>query len=260
MGEAIASRRANTRAAADDVTLGGLRFDWIAALLALILISGVYLDGWAHNNGRVDESFFTPWHAVLYGGMLLNGLFFGAILVRNVVRGRHWRVALPHGYLPALAGVVIFSFAGGADLVWHEIFGFEEGIEALLSPSHLALGTGFFLIATGSLRAAWRRKGTPTMPWPAILALLATISIFTFFTQFANAFSSPSLYTAEFFINDTYARDVTLIAYVLLPTVILMTALLLALRRWSLPPGALTLLLVGNALFMYVERISYNTE
>src|SRR5215469_12275517 len=45
---------------------GGPRFDRIAALLSALVVGGVFLDGWAHNHGKVDQSFFTPWHALLY--------------------------------------------------------------------------------------------------------------------------------------------------------------------------------------------------
>jgi hypothetical protein len=44
--------------------------DWIMTVLSAVFISGLFLDGWAHTHGRVDETFFTPWHAVLYGGYL----------------------------------------------------------------------------------------------------------------------------------------------------------------------------------------------
>jgi hypothetical protein len=39
-------------------------------------VGGIFLDGWAHAHGRVDESLFTPWHAVLAGiaGLLLSYL------------------------------------------------------------------------------------------------------------------------------------------------------------------------------------------
>jgi len=36
------------------------RFDWAMGLLSALLVAGIYQDGWAHNHGKVDETFFTP--------------------------------------------------------------------------------------------------------------------------------------------------------------------------------------------------------
>jgi hypothetical protein len=47
---------------------GGRAFDWVTVALRAWLQGGGFLDGWAHHHGRVDASFFTPWHAVLYTG------------------------------------------------------------------------------------------------------------------------------------------------------------------------------------------------
>jgi hypothetical protein len=49
---------------------GGRAFDWVAVALCAWLQGGGFLDGWAHHHGRVDASFFTPWHAMLYTGSL----------------------------------------------------------------------------------------------------------------------------------------------------------------------------------------------
>jgi hypothetical protein len=45
------------------IAVGGLAFDWVMMSLSLLFLGGLYLDGWAHNHGRVDDSFFTIWHA-----------------------------------------------------------------------------------------------------------------------------------------------------------------------------------------------------
>jgi hypothetical protein len=34
------------------------------SLLSAWLVGGLFPDGWAHAHGRVDQSFFTPWHTV----------------------------------------------------------------------------------------------------------------------------------------------------------------------------------------------------
>jgi hypothetical protein len=49
--------------------------------LATVFLGGLYLDGWAHQHGRVDASFFTPWHAFFYSGFLLAALLLAVMLV-----------------------------------------------------------------------------------------------------------------------------------------------------------------------------------
>jgi len=48
-----------------------LRRDGTVTFAGLGLLGGLYLDGWAHVHLRGLESFFTPWHGVLYTGFLL---------------------------------------------------------------------------------------------------------------------------------------------------------------------------------------------
>ena|SRR5919109_193336 len=42
---------------------------------------------------------------------------------------------------------------GIADLAWHEVFGVEVALDALVSPSHVPLAAGGLLILTSPLRA-----------------------------------------------------------------------------------------------------------
>jgi hypothetical protein len=72
---------------AQTLLLAGARFDWAAAILSAIFTAGLFLDGWAHNHDKVDQSFFTPWHAVFYGGFVLYALFLVGALVANRSRG-----------------------------------------------------------------------------------------------------------------------------------------------------------------------------
>ncbi len=64
-----------------------LTFDWIMAILAALLMGGVIQDGWAHAHGLVDQSFLTPWHAIMYSCMVLNGIVLGVMGLRNLRRG-----------------------------------------------------------------------------------------------------------------------------------------------------------------------------
>ena len=52
------------------------RLDVGMAILSVLLVGGFFVDLWAHSHGRVDESFFTPWHAILYAAA---GLFGGIL-------------------------------------------------------------------------------------------------------------------------------------------------------------------------------------
>lgn len=135
--------------------LGGARFDWIVIVLCTLLVGGIYLDGWAHAHGKVDSTFFTPWHAVLYAGFAIAGAFLAVNLVRNRIKGYPWLEALPPGYSVSLLGAVIFAVGGVLDMIWHILFGIEMSVDALLSPTHLMLALGVVLMVTGPLRAVW---------------------------------------------------------------------------------------------------------
>ncbi|MEZ4662016.1 MAG: hypothetical protein R2911_31080 [Caldilineaceae bacterium] len=73
--------------------IDGLAFDWAMLVLGTIFLGGLYLDGWAHNHGRVDNSFFTVWHAFFYSGFGLVMLLLMGTLLWNHSRGMSWRGA-----------------------------------------------------------------------------------------------------------------------------------------------------------------------
>ncbi|MHB8510488.1 MAG: hypothetical protein ACYDGR_17915, partial [Candidatus Dormibacteria bacterium] len=118
----------------DRVGIGerSLRFDWLVAALSVWMLSGLYMDGWAHDHFGADlTTFFTPWHGFLYAGFsLLAGYICLNFLIR-VRQGCTWRDALPAGYLPSLVGVGLFAVGAVGDLIWHTLFGIEVDIEAL---------------------------------------------------------------------------------------------------------------------------------
>ena len=243
-----------------------VRFDWIMALLGTSLAAGAYLDGWAHNNGKVDESFFTPWHAVLYSAMLAVGVVLLIALGRNMARGYAWHRALPVGYGLSLVGVGIFFMGGVGDMLWHEILGIEEDFEALYSPSHLLLGVGAMLILSGTFRATWQRVNTDAMSslrdqLPTLLSLTATLSILTFFTQdlhwtlaYPGAGMRPSLGSEFYFVQ------ISGFGGILLQTALMMGIVLIAVRRWQLAPGALTVIIGLNAIGMGFQDDIYRLD
>ena len=233
-----------------------LAFDWVAVALCAWLQGGGFLDGWAHNHGRVDASFFTPWHAVLYTGFLAVASWLVGTLIHNWAKGAAWQHVLPPGYALSFLGVLVFVAGGTGDLVWHSLFGVEQSIEALYSPTHLTLAVGSALIMSGPIRAAWKRPDRASSPgWqqllPMLLSLTFLLSGFTFSAQVLHplmalrrATSLPR--THEMLL---YLQALT-IASVLLQISLKMGVILLALRRWRLPVGSITLVFTLNGLLM----------
>ena len=234
---------------------GGVRFDLGAALFSLWFMIGLFIDGYAHNHGLVDTTFFTPYHALLYSGVLGSGLYLGLNQYRNIGKGYAFNRALPYGYNVSLIGVGLFFIGGGFDLVWHTLFGFEANLSTLLSPSHMLLATAGFLILSGPLRAAWRRTHVaPT--WgnllPVVITLLLITSLLTFFTQFSNLFAQGDGFAGRYASGNQTYLNVAGVAQILFPAAILSGLLLFAVRRWRLPPGAVTLILTVNAAGMMI--------
>lgn len=83
--------------------------------LSSLLLGGFYIDLWAHAHGRTDNTFFTPWHALLYSAMAVVGVFLGGRALRTWRRGVAWRQTLPPGYGLSLIGVGLFAVGGVAD-------------------------------------------------------------------------------------------------------------------------------------------------
>ena len=237
----------------------------LAAIAAGVwMLVGLFLDGVAHIELKPD-TFFTPWHAVLYTG-------FGAAVatgVTPVVRRRStsasWRDAIPDAHAWSLVGIAIFGAGAVLDLVWHETVGFEVSNEALLSPTHLALMLGGILALSGPIRTGWRRLdgSAPLRAWLPLCGSLALVSgIAVFFTSYASPFGRES--AASFEATDTHThelarfdevsfdqlRELWGIAGILVSTVVVVVPLLLLARRTTPPFGATTILYVAIALVL----------
>lgn len=229
--------------------------DWIMTLLSFWLLGGLFLDGWAHHTLSDLETFFTPWHGVLYSGMLAVAVFLIGALARNSFRGTPLKESLPMSYQLSLVGVLLFLLAGAGDIAWHFVFGVEDNIEALISPTHLVLALGGALIVSGPLRSIWHRslvESNWTSLLPALLSLTYLLSIFTFFTHFAYPLTdtwATADTIASRTINMTDAQSIGVVS-ILLQTGLMMGLILLAVRRWELPVGSLTLIFTLNATLM----------
>jgi hypothetical protein len=116
----------------------------VTALLSTWFTAGLMLDAWAHNNVPELETFFTPWHAVFYSGFAATAAWI-AWTARGALRPDGSRVAaIPVGYGAAIVAVVGFGVAAIGDFSWHTIFGIEQSIDILFSPTHLGLGAAMF--------------------------------------------------------------------------------------------------------------------
>lgn len=240
---------------------GNLGLDWLMALICCAIVFGLYIDGWAHNHGFVDDSFFTPWHAVLYSAVGVSGLVLVLTHFRNVRRGYRWSKALPAGYTLSLIGFFAFGAGGLFDMLWHETFGFEVGVEALISPAHLYLALTGLLIMTGPIRAFWRRQSECS--WgslaPVIICFTCITSVFTFFNAYAPIGGDMIILTGPR-PEPHNLSDVAGISAFVIQSNVLLGSVLFFTRRWRLPFGALTFLFVVNSLLMTWYRVGESGE
>src|SRR5260370_4253136 len=85
------------------------RFEWTVIVLCTWLMAGAYLDSWAHRHLARLETFFTPWHAVLYSGVFAALIFLGLSALRSqALRHRPDRI-LPAGYGLSFIGTLLFG-------------------------------------------------------------------------------------------------------------------------------------------------------
>jgi hypothetical protein len=242
------------------------RDDLVTALLGAWLIGGLFVDGWAHNTRPTLESFFTPWHALFYSGFAASAAWMGWLVRRRRPAVGSWRAAVPAGYGLGLAGVALFLVSGVGDLSWHLAFGIERDIAALLSPTHLGLFCGGFLIVTTPLRSAW---ADPALAGrvslgrllPAVLSVTLAGCLVGFMFQYLHPVDENvvSIGRAQGLALDFTAGQYPLvhrlavqsgIAGFVLGTAWLFGPLLVLLGRWRPPAGSAAIILGVQCLAM----------
>lgn len=181
-------QRALAGPVATAASLSGFRLDAVVTVVQVWSITGVVLDVRSHVAGFdfAEEGFLTPEHAMFYSGFLALGAIVAAVSIRRYRAGANLRRAPPVGYRLGAVGLVVFALGGPGDLLWHTAFGAEADVEALVSPTHLALATGGVLFATAPLRATLARGGEPG--WrqlPAVVGLLVAASLAGLFSLYA---------------------------------------------------------------------------
>jgi hypothetical protein len=249
---------AAARATTTSLPRASVRMDWLVIAAGSWLGAGLYWDGWAHGYGLPD-SFWTVWHAAFYSGFVVTALAILAPVVRAYPRDTSWRAgldawraAIPAGYGAAVLGVFIFGVAGIFDMTWHTLFGIETSTDALLSPSHMALGTGAALMISGPFVAASRRAtgGGLVALLPAVISLSFLLGTFTFFTLFAGPYSG----VIGLGPRPGDANLVRAMLGVYLFSALITGIALVAMRRNLLPVGSLTLILGLNGIAMILMK------
>lgn len=226
--------------------------DLVTVLLATLLIGGALSDAWAHSNLSDElETFFTPWHALLYGGFVLTAAWtFWLGYRRRRETPRWWRNGWPAGYGLGAFGAAGFLAAGVLDMIWHSIFGVEVTLDAVLSPSHLLLVVSGTLLVTSPLRAWWA-TGTTGRRAATGVAALALGSIFgVLLLSHTTAFRSTAPTRAyDFVLGSPSHQDASYgTARYLATTAILLVPVLLVYRR-RIVPGTATA--VVGAIFLF---------
>ena len=137
--------------------------------------SGAWIDSSAHTYLIDDiETFFTPWHGVLYKDMLFSVLV--AMYIKNKMKDYKFDVGV--------LGAVIFGIGGASDAIWHTLLGIETGVEPLITPSHLMLFLGSFLM----LDYVFTTRPSKSLDNASIFSAATSYGLVMFITLFINPF------------------------------------------------------------------------
>lgn len=232
----------------------GRSLDLIVTFLSVLLVGGIAVDARSHAQGIsfAEEGFFTPEHIFFYSAFLaIAAVLTGATVLNRLQTSDDWAVSVPAGYGVGVVGVLIFGFGGVGDFMWHSTFGFEQGTEALTSPSHLALLVGAVLFLSSPLRATWRRTESPDL-LTMVAALVSgsmAFALIALFVGIVNPVMSPRI-----LFGGELVRQVGVAGFMIFPALLVGAGVALH-RRFDLPPGALTLVFLGPALMSAIPNL-----
>lgn len=226
------------------------RLDRLVVVGLAWIVTGLFVDGWFHINGPGVETFFTPWHGIMYSGIGVTMAIVGEAWLHGRRSGRSWREALPTGYGTAAVAGPLFLVGGGTDFLWHTLLGIEVGVEALVSPSHLVLAVAGFLAITGPLRAAQHRRGARAA-WTTVLAAGLLLSLLGFFTNYLHPLARTYAEGPTTDAVDAANLNAALgLGATQLQSAVLAGLVVVLLRRWQLPFGAWAVILGGSGVYL----------
>jgi hypothetical protein len=266
--------------------------DLITAALTWWPIVAMFFDGRGHNNKTGQESFWSVPHLFLYTGMTVIGVWIGLLVTRYQIAGgvdpRKTLIPdlklIPVGYGVAILGLITLGIGGPTDFIWHSAYGFEVGVDAIYSPPHLLLFFGGLLVSSTGIRSMWAKQDV-VLDFKTFLPILFSTTLFTgvagFITMYLSAFMTNVTPTSDFvrdyqdnfkdnFTDQSLSLNAGLtkygddawsyyyyaashgIASENVTTLVVLGPILLLLRRWRLPVGAVTLIFVGYGLLVNI--------
>jgi hypothetical protein len=233
---------------------------WIMLVASAWLVTGLQLDAYAHATTPQLETFWTPWHAVLYSGIAASGLTLVWLLRSRLPAIPTYRtvLALPNALRVPLLGMAFLLVGGAIDTLWHNLFGIERGLEIFVSPSHELIIFGMSLVAAGPVLMLATRPGDRVSIPDAVLATLsALLSVLPLHIYSLHA----SVLGTIFFGSgdspeDIYSTSAQMLHGYLASTALLLLPIVLIGRRWRLPIGMPTALVAVPALAMHAMFLS----
>ncbi|MBB4744845.1 hypothetical protein BJY16_008304 [Actinoplanes octamycinicus] len=229
---------------------------WVLLVASAWLVIGLQLDAYAHATTPELETFWTPWHGVLYSGIAASGFTLLWIMKSRLPAIPTYQslLALPNALRIPLAGMASLLVGGGMDTLWHNIFGIEKNLEIFVSPSHELIILGMVLVAMGPALMTATLPGRVLSVGGAFLvaisALFAVLPLHIY-SLHATALGFYHLGTGRAEPN-VFSTDGQLMHGYLFSTVLLLVPILMIGRRWRLPIGLPTALVSIPALLMHL--------
>ena len=239
--------------------VGSKRFEWTMLSLAMWCFTGLCIDVWAHKHLNLEETFFTPWHAVWYSGFaayssyivfVLWGLNDGGI-PKSISAVKEFFSSMPKGYSVGVVGMILFIVSGFGDMLWHTFLGIEGGTDILLSPTHLGLAGGLILSLLVPVMAAWHqpeRVKTLGDQLPVIVGLSGAWGVITVFTSYSHHLSLPYNQMCEGCGNAVNSGLQTGIVAVLLQAIILSGFIHYFMKKFKPVPGTFTTMFLVHTI------------
>jgi len=248
--------------------IGEKFYDPIVLLLGLWCLAGLLIDAFAHIAGSVDDTFFTPWHAVWYSGSAAYGAYIVYAIVpeggmRQLVSEPFKTVnGIESHHKPGVYGIVVFAVSGFGDLIWHETLGVEENTDILLSPTHIGLFVGLIMSVTAPVWSAWAKasSGRNGLRSQALIVfgLGAAWTVSLLMIRYANLWIAPLqnyCYSPvnSFCGNPSYNTALEIgLQSLFLQAALTSVVVALFLKRWRPERGAMFLLFMFHAVGVWV--------